>query len=131
MGPPCEIAGIVCQACLIGQKLLPRDIRRIHPVMDRCPLFQRAPDLTELARSSIGMGASAPIDEGSCVGWIVQNLTQSSLSGFAPDELTGVGSPTLVARQENAIIAQAPEDFLTTAQGLKTSKDQLDGSLHL
>ena len=75
MGASCEIAGVVCQACLIGQELLPRDVCRIHPVMDRCPFFQRTPDLTHLARSSIGMRAPTSIDEGPCIGRIVQDLT--------------------------------------------------------
>src|SRR6516225_9798589 len=122
MGPPREIAGIVCQACLIGQKLLPRDICRIHPVMDGCPLFHGTPDLSHLSGSSVGMRPFASIDEGPCVGWVVQDLTQSSLCGFAPDQLPGVLTASLLSRQHNAIITQTAQDFLATAQGGKTRK---------
>jgi hypothetical protein len=53
------------------------------------------------------MGPFASIDEGSCIGWIVQDLDQSRLGGFAPYQLTGVGPSKLLSRQKNAIIAQA------------------------
>jgi hypothetical protein len=117
MGAPCEIAGVVRQARLIGQKLLPRDIRRIHPMMDGCPLLHRTPDLAQLSGSSVGMRPLASIDEGSCVGWVVQDFTQSSLSGFAPDQLTGVGSSTLLSRQENTIISQTAQDWSSNCPG--------------
>ena len=44
-------------------------------MVDGCPLVHQTPDLTQMVRSSIRMGASAPIDEGSCMGRIVQDLT--------------------------------------------------------
>src|SRR5713226_42818 len=84
-----------------------------------------------LSGSSTRMWSFASIDEGSCVGRIVQHLAQSRLSWFAPDKLTGRWSSTLLSRHQNAIITQAAHYLLATAQGGKTGKDQFDGALHL
>lgn len=53
------------------------------------------------------------------------------MGGFAPDQLPGICPAALLAGQENTIITQTPHHLLATAQGRKTRKHELDGSLHL
>src|SRR5690242_11015394 len=100
--------------------------------MDGCPLFHWKPDLAHLSRSPVRMGAFASVDARplrmlGCAG----SHESRGLGRFAPDQLTSVRPSTLQARQENAIITQAPHDLLATSQSGKPFKDQFDRSLHL
>ena len=61
----------------------------------------------------------------------MEYLTQRRWGRFAPTHLPGMQARQGAPRQYNAIITQAPHDFVATAEGGKSSKDELQGVLHL
>ena len=61
----------------------------------------------------------------------MQQFGEGSLGGFPPEQLSGVQPTPLPAWEQNAIIPQAAQHLLTTAEGGESSENQLDSSLHL
>ena len=61
----------------------------------------------------------------------MEYLTQRRWGRFAPTHLPGMQARQGAPRQYNAIITQAPHDFVATAECHESSKDELQGVLNL
>ena len=77
------------------------------------------------------MAPFTPVDKGPRIGRIMQDLDECRLCWFAPEQVPRMESPMLASWQQNPIIAQTAEDFLTTAECDKAGKNEVEGMVHL
>src|SRR5215469_14124287 len=129
--PPGKGARIICQAGLVRQKLLPTDVGWIHTQMKAVPLFHRPLRTSPLPWTPLRVEGFTPIDKCPGVGGIMEHLAQGGRGRFAPTHLSGLSPSQLASRQYNAIITQAPQDLMTTAQRGEARKDELKRVLNL
>ncbi len=99
--------------------------------MDGRPGIHRPPDLSSLPRPALGVRTATPVDKGTGVGRVVQDLREGRLRRFAPEDLPRMQAAVLAPWEHNPVIAKAAQDFLATAEAGEPGEDEVERVLHL
>src|SRR5262249_289716 len=114
------------QSFLVGEILLPREIRRVHPLLEPDPLFSGFSSLDgTIARHATRWVSRAPsIGKGTRIGWILQHLIDGRLRGGLPEHFPSREPSRLAARKPHACFPQDPSHSPTAPLFVKGPKDQ-------
>ena len=81
---------ILGQTCLVPQELFPTNVGRIHPLLKRHPFFHRLAHHSCATASWFAqqrIDGTSPIDKGSCVSGVVQDLDDHRFGWLFPEQL--------------------------------------------
>src|SRR5499433_3779821 len=130
-GPPGKATGLIRQARLVGETLLPTPIRGIGLLRHGLPVLHRALHAASLPGTLRGRKRAAPVDQRSGIGRLLAYRAQRRRGRFAPPHLSSLHAHQLAPWQENTIIPPAPHDLVAPTPWSTSRKDELQGMLKL
>src|SRR5260221_7736454 len=122
------VLGIVVQQHgLNAFKGFPGDVSWVDIINADSPLLDGKPNLLGTKGSRVsGKAASAPVDKGSCVGRILEDLQDDRHGRLFPDDI----SKAISSRQQEVLSIEKPQHLAGRTQPQKGGKNQVQAILN-
>src|SRR6266851_6186813 len=105
------------------------NVSGIHLLFDLNPFLSWASNLNGTIAHHLASGVSWPpsIDEGSCIGRILDHLIHGRLRGVFPEQLPSIHASRLATGKQDACLTKHAHDLATTPVFIEAVKDKFNG----